>query len=614
MATEITVLTFNLWGIFNASNRRARMVHFASKVKDYDVIMLQEQFSEEDFELIMDHVPPEIRKQRYFRRFPSAFYGSGVAVISKYPIKSTLFFAYPLQGYPEKVHHGDFYANKGVALVRICVPCETAVAPSRQACKSLDSVEKHEANDAGQVAGSQCRDVLVYSAHFVAVYENPNDLLDWRDELYLSVRLGQCISFANFIIATSRPSDYIIIGGDFNSALDSMEVKTMLLLLKRHGYRIRSVLPNAERPRPEMQQHERDLHMARMTFSHECMFTPTPIDVKTFTGYEPVQIDHIFVSSNTLELCMYEDCPGASPEFPFTQELDGKEVPSGVVVFKKNDEVTVPPSFGTRHRVGSWVARVGGCIGVGPLGVIGRRLIRDWKVLRCSETTCALSDHYGVAARLRLLPPEKENGERNNTQRCDSAWPSVSLETSEEEWLLEVVEFLEDSVRDLQRQSRRYLKLSWLGASVTCLGIAYALHNLRSSDMTILSLLGTALDNYGGDVKGAVCKNGTNVSLPCASLYRGGESHHVHNDSAQLSTGPSVSNVTFLHRVLEHAITPNSLSMCMWHWLSLCLIILSFAFTIGTVIIALLNRNAYAKIMGSQLEELRGILAKKEAR
>lgn len=93
--TELRVLTFNLWGIFNSKMRAERMRHFASKVGHYDVILLQEQFTADDFELIRHTMPRKVRETRYFRRFPSSFYGSGCAVISRFPITSGMFYTFP---------------------------------------------------------------------------------------------------------------------------------------------------------------------------------------------------------------------------------------------------------------------------------------------------------------------------------------------------------------------------------------------------------------------------------------------------------------------------------------------------------------------------------------
>lgn len=41
--------------------------------------------------------------------------GSGLAILSRYPIVSTSYFRYTLAGRPLKVFHGDFYVGKGCA-------------------------------------------------------------------------------------------------------------------------------------------------------------------------------------------------------------------------------------------------------------------------------------------------------------------------------------------------------------------------------------------------------------------------------------------------------------------------------------------------------------------
>ncbi|RNF27047.1 putative eukaryotic translation initiation factor 3 subunit [Trypanosoma conorhini] len=432
MVTEITVLTFNLWGIFNSKHRAARMEQFATKVAHYDVILLQEQFSEKDFELILSRLPSEVRETRFFRRFPSAFYGSGVAVISRFPIKSALFFTFPLQGYPERVFHGDYYANKGASLVRLSVP-----------------------RSAGAGAGPNlpCDDVSLYSTHLVAAYEKTARLSNWRDELYLSVRLSQAVSLAGFISETSHPSARVIIGGDFNATQRSLELRTMLILLRQRGYKFLSVLPPSIVYRPEMSEQERRINTATLTFSDANAFNSTKEGWLVQGGDVPCQIDHMFFTANTLCLTDYNDCPDAPADYPFRIPIDGVEKPAGVVVFTGNKEVQLPPERGTWVKACNALAAVGNAIRCGPLASFARRLAPEQGGNKSEARCCPISDHYGVAARFKL---EEEEGstaaEHRSAFKVGEA--GMKLTEAETELLREAAGLLEDSVKRLLYESR----------------------------------------------------------------------------------------------------------------------------------------------------------------
>src|SRR5690606_3187198 len=59
---------------------------------------------------------------QHFHYFPSALVGSGLLTMSKYPITDAHFHKFRMQGKPEDILHGDYYAGKGVGLTRIDTP------------------------------------------------------------------------------------------------------------------------------------------------------------------------------------------------------------------------------------------------------------------------------------------------------------------------------------------------------------------------------------------------------------------------------------------------------------------------------------------------------------
>lgn len=451
-AQSITVLTFNLWGIFNSRHCPERMAHFATKVRNYDIILLQEQFSPDDFALIIELLPADIRESRFFRRFPSSFYGSGCAVISKYPINSAMFMTYPLQGLPEMVLHGDFFANKGAAHLKVTVPVET---------------------ESGSIVPQE---VCIYTTHLVAVYQKVSQMRSWRQERYIPYRISQAVSLADFIINTSKPTDCVIIGGDFNSSQRSLEVQVLLLMLKRHGYQMRSVLPT---PNTFLEETGRNMAMRDIgknlyTYSYRNRFNASKTSYFKLLKLEadiPSQIDHIFFSNNTLTLKSFEECPDAARDYAFNVEVNGTTQACGVVVFTSNDEVAVPVRPSVRERVAVSLHALATHKSMKPLeGAIGwaaRALMPSQTAAQSSPKLVPLSDHYGVAAKLyvRAFTSPSMSSPPPELVSFGDDGHSVPL-TEEEEIVLEtVVQFLDEYVARLRRHTvvTRYIAAASLG-------------------------------------------------------------------------------------------------------------------------------------------------------
>lgn len=112
------LLTFNTWGLKYVSKfRKERLTAIADRLSregDYDIVALQEIWTKEDWEYIDSvcaHVYP-------FRRWFSSgiLSGPGLAVLSKYPIKKTFLYRFPINGRPSAFFRGDWYVGKSVAV------------------------------------------------------------------------------------------------------------------------------------------------------------------------------------------------------------------------------------------------------------------------------------------------------------------------------------------------------------------------------------------------------------------------------------------------------------------------------------------------------------------
>ena len=83
---------------------------------DYDVICLQELWVHDDFLYIRSKVQHYLPFSHFFF---AGFLGSGLAILSRWPILSTSMYPFTLNGRPTAVWRGDFYAGKGVATALI---------------------------------------------------------------------------------------------------------------------------------------------------------------------------------------------------------------------------------------------------------------------------------------------------------------------------------------------------------------------------------------------------------------------------------------------------------------------------------------------------------------
>lgn len=126
------LLTFNTWGLKYVSKfRRERLTAIAERLAglknnefpsynsdgdndDYDIVALQEIWTKEDW----DYIDRICASKFPFRRWFSSgiLSGPGLAILSKYPIKKTSLYRFPVNGRPSAFFRGDWYVGKSVAV------------------------------------------------------------------------------------------------------------------------------------------------------------------------------------------------------------------------------------------------------------------------------------------------------------------------------------------------------------------------------------------------------------------------------------------------------------------------------------------------------------------
>ncbi|XP_059490809.1 putative neutral sphingomyelinase [Neocloeon triangulifer] len=177
MAFNLSIFTLNCWGIpFLSKDVPVRMNAIANFLAQcsFDVICLQEVWSNSDYELIKNRVQDNLPYSHYFH---SGVIGSGLCIFSRYPIIDSLFHQWAVNGYVHKIQHGDWFGGKGVGLCRILVG-------------------EHHVN--------------VYTAHLHAEYDRENDE-------YLAHRVVQAFDTAQFIKLSSSPHEISVVAGDLNT-------------------------------------------------------------------------------------------------------------------------------------------------------------------------------------------------------------------------------------------------------------------------------------------------------------------------------------------------------------------------------------------------------------
>lgn len=201
---KLRVLSLNAWGLPVAPRCTERAAEIASAISEgYELVVLQEIWHIRERNLVISKAQQS--GFHYYHYFNSAVgfpfpmgadsFGTGLLVLSKFPISSALYHSFSLSGRPYALHESDFIANKGVGMLRVETP-------------------------AGQID--------VYVTHLLANYNTggkpgPGDFYQWH-------RTGQSYELTRFILATNR-NKLTIVCGDFNSSPDCLELKVPKQLL-----------------------------------------------------------------------------------------------------------------------------------------------------------------------------------------------------------------------------------------------------------------------------------------------------------------------------------------------------------------------------------------------
>ena len=191
MTSSLRVLTLNTFGLpdmitrrvyakypRNRPSRTARMAAIADRLHSYDIVCLQEVWMNVDQVFFQDWGAANgLSYSHYTRAGPLV--GTGILILSRLPIVATAFHRFSLNGHPQRVLHGDWYAAKGVAMFEL---------------------------DGSEMGVGR---VLVYSSHLHAQYE--------RADEYEAHRVAQAYEMIQFVSATAIGANLVLVMGDMNA-------------------------------------------------------------------------------------------------------------------------------------------------------------------------------------------------------------------------------------------------------------------------------------------------------------------------------------------------------------------------------------------------------------
>jgi len=118
----LKILTLNVWGLVKISKLRASRIEAIAErlaASDYQLIALQELFYEsKDWQLLKEKCSYKFPYSKYFY---SGAFGSGLCILSRYPILETFTCPYSLNGDAVDVAKGDWFVGKAAGRVTVKV-------------------------------------------------------------------------------------------------------------------------------------------------------------------------------------------------------------------------------------------------------------------------------------------------------------------------------------------------------------------------------------------------------------------------------------------------------------------------------------------------------------
>ncbi len=120
--TELNILTLNTWGVPNSKDKDIRAAALADYLSTchHHIIALQEMWTPAAIDTVREGAIKG--GLEHIHHFPSGIIGSGLMLLSRFPVEEIGFRRFRLAGAPEPLWQGDFLAGKGMAYARLKLP------------------------------------------------------------------------------------------------------------------------------------------------------------------------------------------------------------------------------------------------------------------------------------------------------------------------------------------------------------------------------------------------------------------------------------------------------------------------------------------------------------
>lgn len=213
---RLRVLTQNLWALPIYPDLDDRVKGFCRVLEagEWDVVVMQElQTKREVNTLVAAGARGGLAFHHHFIQgtgFPIWLdvMGTGLLVLSRYPITDAMYRRYSVNGFPHKLHHCDFYSAKGLGLVRLALPGALGVDVF------LTHVHAHYGNAGPPPSGS-------VAACGTQVRWDSGSKDPLAGDEYAGHRAAQAFEAAKFIGAARNPANMCVLAGDLNMLASS---------------------------------------------------------------------------------------------------------------------------------------------------------------------------------------------------------------------------------------------------------------------------------------------------------------------------------------------------------------------------------------------------------
>ena len=444
----ISVLSYNVWGIFTSNDlaRRTRLI--AERLAPYDIVCMQEQFNEADADVLWQggrgggaggRAAPA-PSHPFRERFDSSLIGSGLTIFSRFPIVAKSFVPFRCGGAPWKVWEGDAIANKGFAIVKVRVPLDelrTTHSSNAAAAVNIANIRppvvpltegpsgaatgergegRHNVSSAAAASAASYVDVTVVNTHLVAQYEKYSQIGGYFAESNSAVRLAQVIQLGQLLVTLAMPtttmssssggvppSPPVLLCGDLNFGPFSPEMFTLKSILNSQRISTTSAIQRADvysySPENDYNSPKGSSYLACMNMQED----------------SPVCLDHVMLVGNGLVIADAEGC--------------GRLVFNERVVERRDGSAAAPPLDSN-----SGVVAAADENDATPLSAAASRRPSTAHSAQGAATSCGglppvfPSDHFGLTCSVALGSPT--GGPRLNTLVGDNAGNSADAATT----------------------------------------------------------------------------------------------------------------------------------------------------------------------------------------